>query len=193
MSVFSATLTYLIVGLGNPDEKYRQTFHNAGFLCLDEIAKKLGAAFTKGECRAITAHARQGKTKIILAKPITYMNLSGFSVAELINKYKIEREKFLVVYDDVDLPIGQMRIRAKGSGGTHNGMKDVVAKTGTEEIFRIRIGIGQERHGELADYVLSKITEKEREILSPVLVKAAQAVCDFTDGVGIAKIMLDYN
>lgn len=187
------TPTYLIVGLGNPDEKYRHTFHNVGFLCLDLVAKKLGAKFNKGECRAITAHVRAGGAKIILAKPITYMNLSGFAVTELINKYKIEREKFLVIYDDVDLSLGQVRIRPKGSAGTHNGMRDVLEKTGTEEIFRVRIGIGQERLCELADYVLSKITDKEMEFLAPAISNAADAAYDFATGCGIAEVMQKHN
>jgi len=191
--MFEKTTTYLIVGLGNPDDKYQNTYHNVGFLCLDEIAKKLGVTFNKGECRAITAHIKNGKTKIILAKPITYMNLSGESVNELVRKYKIESDKFLVVYDDVDLPLGDVRIRSKGSGGTHNGMRDIIAKTHTEDFARIRIGIGQPRVSELADYVLSKITDKDFDVLQKAFIKTADAVKEFTDKTDIIKVMQKYN
>ncbi|HPG91783.1 MAG TPA: aminoacyl-tRNA hydrolase [Clostridia bacterium] len=193
MPMFEKTTTYLIVGLGNPDDKYQNTYHNVGFLCLDEIAKKLGVTFNKGECRAITAHIKNGKTKIILAKPITYMNLSGESVNELVRKYKIESDKFLVVYDDVDLPLGDVRIRSKGSGGTHNGMRDIIAKTHTEDFARIRIGIGQPRVSELADYVLSKITDKDFDVLQKAFIKTADAVKEFTDKTDIIKVMQKYN
>jgi len=193
MPMFGKTTTYLIVGLGNPDDKYRKTYHNVGFLCLDEIARKLNTAFNKGECRAITAHVKKDKIKIILAKPITYMNLSGEAVNELIRKYKIESDKFLVVYDDVDLPMGDVRIRAKGSGGTHNGMKDIIAKTHTEEFARIRIGIGQPIVCELADYVLSKISEKDMSMLKTAFEIASDAVIDFLVGTDIIKVMQKYN
>lgn len=193
MPMFEKTTTYLIVGLGNPDDKYQTTYHNVGFLCLDEIAKKVGVSFNKGECRAITAHIKNGKTKIILAKPITYMNLSGDAVNELVRKYKIGSDKFLVVYDDVDLPLGDVRIRSKGSGGTHNGMRDIIAKTHTEDFARIRIGIGQPRVSELADYVLSKITDKDFDVLQKAFIKSADAVKEFTDKTDIIKVMQKYN
>ena len=117
---------YLVVGLGNPDRQYADTFHNVGFLVADRLARLLGASFDKGECRAICAHARLCGEKVIVAKPITYMNLSGESLKELVKKYKIEREKCVVVYDDADMPLGAIRLRKSGSGGSHNGMKNII-------------------------------------------------------------------
>jgi PTH1 family peptidyl-tRNA hydrolase len=184
---------FLVTGLGNPGDEYRQTFHNAGFLCVDEAAKKLGISFTKGECRAITAHYKTPDAKVILAKPITYMNLSGFAVQELVRKYKVEQSKFLVVYDDIDLPLGAIRIKQQGSAGTHNGMKDIVNKMGTTDIMRVRIGIGKEWKGDLADFVLSRISAEDMEVLSSAISKAADAIIDFIKGGDISAIMRKYN
>lgn len=184
---------FLIVGLGNPDEKYQDTFHNVGFMAVDRLAEKLNVKFAKGECRAITAHANFNGAKVIIAKPITYMNLSGDAVRELVNKYKIQRENFLVVFDDVDLPLGSVRIRDHGTAGTHNGMRDVVAKTNTEQIMRIRVGIGQTHFGELCDYVLSKMTDKDKKTLSTAFDNASDAVLDFIRGDSIDQLMQKYN
>ena len=114
---------YLIVGLGNPDSVYKNTFHNVGFMAVDRFAEKIGAEFTKKECKAVTAHAFVGGSKVIIAKPQTYMNLSGESVLSLTAKYKIEQDAFFIVYDDVDLGLGALRVRESGSAGTHNGMR----------------------------------------------------------------------
>lgn len=184
---------YLIVGLGNPDKEYLDTFHNVGFMCVDKAAQKLSAKFTKGECRALTAHITFPQTKIILAKPITYMNLSGEAVYELVKKYKIEKDKCLIIYDDADLPLGELRLRQKGSGGTHNGMKHIVAKMGTEEIFRMRIGIGKAREGDLASFVLSKLRQEDKTMLENAFERGAQAVVDFVKGETYEKVMLKFN
>ena len=117
---------YLIVGLGNPEKKYLNTWHNVGFMCLDRLAEKLDVSFDKSECRCVTAHAKLNGEKVILAKPLTYMNLSGEAVQELVHKYKVEKGNLVVAYDDVDLPLGSVRIRKFGSAGTHNGMKNIV-------------------------------------------------------------------
>ncbi len=184
---------YLIVGLGNPDKEYRQTFHNIGFMCIDRAAELLSAKFSKGECRAVSAHITLPNAKIILAKPITYMNLSGEAVFELVKKYKIEQDKCLIIYDDVDLPLGEVRLRQKGSGGTHNGMKNIVAKMGTEEIYRMRIGIGKAREGDLASFVLSKIRQEDKDALESAFERGAKAVVDFVKGETFEKVMLKYN
>lgn len=158
---------YLVVGLGNPDRQYADTFHNVGFLVADRLARLLGANFDKGECRAICAHARLCGEKVIVAKPITYMNLSGESLKELVKKYKIEREKCVVVYDDADMPLGAIRLRKSGSGGSHNGMKNIIENMRTEDIFRVRVGIGRPQNDrmELKDYVLGKINDGQRTLL----------------------------
>lgn len=186
---------YLIVGLGNPDRQYADTFHNVGFMAVDKLAQNIGVAFDKGECRAICAHARVGGEKVVIAKPITYMNLSGESLRELVKKYKIEREKCLIVYDDADMPLGTLRIRKSGSGGSHNGMKNIIDNMRTEDILRVRVGIGRPQNDrmELKDYVLGKISDEQRSILEPALENAAQAIKMFVSGADADAVMRTFN
>ena len=122
---------YLIVGLGNPEKQYETTFHNMGFLAVGEMADKLGVKFKKKECEASVAEAFLGGEKVILARPLTYMNASGRAVKQLLAKYKAAPENLLVIYDDFDLPKGKLRIRASGSAGTHNGMRSIIGEIGT--------------------------------------------------------------
>ncbi len=183
---------YLIVGLGNPDKKYHNTYHNVGFKCLDAFASLLKCEFNKGECRAITAHASIKGERVILAKPITYMNLSGESVLELVNKYKIEKGHLALCYDDADIPLGDLRIRFCGSGGTHNGANNVIKCLQTEDFVRFRVGIGQ-TETPLADYVLSEIPQKDMEFLSETFDSTAKALYEFCMGHPIQKIMGKYN
>ena len=184
---------YLVVGLGNPEKKYFKTFHNMGFMVVDRLAEKLGVSFTKGECRAVTAHAKINGEKVVIAKPVTYMNLSGEAVQELTHKYKIEKGKLIVVYDDVDIPLGKLRIRQDGSAGTHNGMKNIVQMLSTEDFPRVRIGIGKETKMELVDYVLSQVSDDDHKTLDPILDQAAQALYDFVNGSPIDNVMQKYN
>lgn len=184
---------YLVVGLGNPEKKYFNTFHNLGFMCADRLAAKIGAEFNKAECKSVTAHTRINGEKIIIAKPVTYMNLSGEAVAELTRKYKIEKGNLIVVYDDVDIPQGHLRIRKEGSGGTHNGMKNIVQLLGTTDFPRIRIGIGKDTPMALIDYVLSQITDDDREAIDTALDCAAEALREFTSGTDIDRVMQKYN
>ena len=184
---------YLVVGLGNPEKKYFNTFHNMGFMVVDRLAEKLGVTFTKGECRAVTAHARVNGQKVIVAKPVTYMNLSGEAVQELTHKYKIEKGNLIVVYDDVDIPMGKLRIRQEGSAGTHNGMKNIVQMLSTEDFPRVRIGIGNTTPMALVDYVLSQVSEDDCKTLDPILDQAAQALYDFVNGEPIDHVMQKYN
>ena len=132
---------FLIVGLGNPEKKYEKTFHNMGFLAVGEAAAKLGVKFKKKECEASVAEAFIGGEKVILARPVTYMNASGRAVKQLMAKYKVSPSELLVIYDDFDLPKGKLRIRASGSAGTHNGMRSIIGEIGSSEFPRIRIGI----------------------------------------------------
>ncbi len=187
--------TVLVVGLGNPDEKYQNTFHNVGFGAVNRLAKKLGADFDKGECRALTAHVKKDGVKVIIAKPITYMNLSGESVRELVNKYKIEQQNCIIVYDDADLPVGKLRIRKEGSGGSHNGMLNVIANVGTQNVYRLRIGISRPVLPDMAlmDYVLSKIPSETQQILDKAYDLAADALTEFCFGADIDKVMMDFN
>ena len=186
---------YLVVGLGNPGKEYENTYHNVGFLTVERIAKELGVSFDRGECRALTAHARVNGEKVILAKPITYMNLSGESVAELVHKYKIEADRFVVLYDDMDLPRGNLRIRYQGSAGTHNGMKNEIQRLGTQEFMRMRIGIGHPETPQMdvKDFVLSRISPAAMEQMSPAVDEAVAAVQDFVKGCKREDVMQRHN
>ena len=184
---------YLVVGLGNPEKKYFNTPHNMGFAAADRLAEKLNAEFTKVECKSVTAHVKVNGVKVIIAKPVTYMNLSGDAVAELVRKYKVEKGNLAVVYDDTDIPMGQLRVRAQGSAGSHNGMKSIVQLLGTEDFVRVRVGIGKETPLARIDYVLSQITEEDKQLLDPALDRAAQALSDFVHGCPVDKVMQQYN
>lgn len=185
----------MVVGLGNPDAKYDGTFHNVGFAAVDRFAKLIDATFDKGECRAVTAHKKTPVGKIITAKPITYMNLSGESARELVNKYKIRQSDFIVVYDDADLPVGKVRIRKDGSGGSHNGMKNIIDNLGTQNVYRIRVGIDRPKTEGFAlmDYVLSKIPDEAAKELDAAYDVVAAALKDFCDGNELDAVMRKYN
>lgn len=184
---------YLVVGLGNPEKKYFNTFHNVGFMCVDRLAEKLGVEFSKVECKSVTAHAKINGQKVIIAKPVTYMNLSGQAVVELTNKYKIEKGNLIVVYDDVDIPLGNVRIRKNGSAGTHNGMRNIVQLLGTEDFPRIRVGIGKDTPMALMDYVLSQVTDVDREKLYPAVTHAAEALDEYVNGQPFEQVMQRHN
>ena len=184
---------YLIVGLGNPEKKYFNTFHNVGFMCVDRLAEKLGVEFNKVECKSVTAHARVNGQKVIIAKPVTYMNLSGQAVVELTHKYKIEKGNLIVVYDDVDIPLSNVRIRKDGSAGTHNGMRNIVQLLGTSDFPRIRVGIGKDTPMQLVDYVLSQVQDSDRELLDPAIDHAAQALNEYVNGDPFEQVMQRHN
>lgn len=175
---------YLLVGLGNPGSKYENTFHNSGFAAIDAVADLLHANFSKKSCRAITAETFSGGEKIILAKPQTFMNLSGESVGELLSYYKIPLENLLVFYDDYDLPLGALRVRPHGSAGTHNGMRNIVEKIGSTEFARVRLGINPGEGSEIPiiDYVLSERGRRARELMLPAIDNAAKAAEAFIGG-----------
>ena len=156
---------FIIAGLGNPDRQYEGTRHNAGFDVIDRIAEKYNIAVDTKKHRACIGKGIIGGQKVILAKPQTYMNLSGESIRSLVDYYKIDEEnELLVVYDDISLDVGQLRIRAKGSAGGHNGIKNIIAHLGTEVFPRIKVGVGEKPKGyDLADYVLGHFSKAERE------------------------------
>ncbi len=185
----------LIVGLGNPDDKYKNTFHNLGFMCVDKIAEKLGVTFNKEKCRAQIAEMNILGEKVILAKPLTYMNLSGESVRELLSFYKIDLKDLLVFYDDYDLYKGAVRIREKGSAGTHNGMRNIVAQLGKSDFPRVRLGFKptEQMQIPLINYVLSGIKQEDKEVFSSAIDKSAKAGYDFAHGKPIQEIMQLYN
>lgn len=185
---------YLIVGLGNPDKQYEKTFHNMGYIAVGDVAEQLNAKFKKKECESSVAEAFVGGEKIIIARPLTYMNNSGRAVKQLMAKYKITEDKLLVIYDDYDLPKGKVRIRAGGSAGTHNGMRSVIAETGLKNFARIRIGIRDEAvQIPIINYVLAEIRKDDYELFAAACKKAGEAASAFAGGEDIEKVMCKFN
>lgn len=182
----------LIVGLGNIGKEYENTFHNMGFLAIDTLAEKIGVSMRKTECSAVTGACKIGAERVVLAKPTTYMNLSGGAVKSLLVKYKANIEDVIIIYDDIDLPRFKTRARETGSAGTHNGMRDVVAKCGTSEIKRIRIGIGR-NEGELKDFVLSTLTKSDKETFKTVFGKVADALSEYVADGDFPRLMRTLN
>ena len=185
----------LIVGLGNPDRQYLNTFHNLGFMSVDKAAVILGTEFKKEKFRALLAEKGSGENKIILAKPLTYMNLSGESVREIASFYKIESKDILIIYDDYDLKKGFIRIRESGPAGTHNGMRNVIKELGTENFPRVRIGFKPDAPTviPLIDYVLSGITEEDKPLFDEATSRAGRAAAEFALGAEILSLVNKYN
>ena len=153
----------MIAGLGNPGNEYAKTKHNAGFLFVDALAGHLGASGWKQKENALVAEARIGAEKVLLVKPQTYMNESGRAIGPLMDWYKLEPEDLIVVHDDMDIPAGVVRIRKKGSAGGHNGIKNIIAMTGTSGFKRIKVGVGEKPEGwDLADHVLGRFSSEHR-------------------------------
>lgn len=167
---------WIVVGLGNPGIAYRKSRHNAGFLALDALSDALHIRVAKRGLSGVYGEGVVGGERVVLVKPQTYMNLSGDCVQRVLHFYKAPPERLIVLYDDIDLPVGALRIRASGSAGTHNGMRSVVACVGSENFARVRIGVGGERRGELKDFVLGKPGKAEQAVLADVYRKAADAV-----------------
>lgn len=167
---------YIIAGLGNIGDKYRGTRHNAGFMMIDAFAEKHGAKFGKHQFKSNTAMAEVNGIRVLLLKPDTFMNLSGQAVQEAMQFYQIPAEKVIVIYDDINLGVGELRIRQKGSDGGHNGMKNIIYLTGADTFPRIRVGIGQKPHPDydLAAWVLSAFSAEELQTLS----ETAKTVCE---------------
>ena len=184
----------VIVGLGNPDDKYQGTRHNVGFDVIDLLAEKYNIAVDTKKHRAYIGKGIIGGQKVILAKPQTYMNLSGESVRSLVEYYKVDPEtELLIIFDDISLDVGQLRIRKKGSAGGHNGIKNIIANLGTSVFQRIKVGVGEKPKGyDLADYVLGRFSKEERELIKEGFECAAEAVAMITAGE-IDKAMNKYN
>ena len=184
---------YLIVGLGNPGTKYAHTRHNVGFDVLEKLARKLNVSISREKDEALIGECFVGGQKVILALPQTYMNLSGEAVMRLVNYYKIDPEDLLVVYDDIDLAPGFIRIRKNGSAGTHNGMRSIIGLLGFENFPRLRVGVGQKREGyELADWVLGHYIGEEQDAQDKAFDLAADAIIDYIEN-GIESAMCKYN
>lgn len=177
-------LTWIVAGLGNPGLEYENTRHNAGFLTMDELAKQCGVKLDQMKFKSDCGEAMLGEVRCLLMKPTTYMNLSGDAIAAAANFYKIPPEQVLVIYDDISLPPGKLRLRRKGSAGGHNGIKSIIAQLGTEEFPRIRVGVGAKPNPQydLADWVLSKFSEEDMTALQPALEHAADAAKKIVSG-----------
>ena len=156
---------FLIVGLGNPGSQYEDTRHNIGFKVIDNIAKEYNIEINRQKFKGMCGEGFINGEKVILLKPTTYMNLSGESIREVVDFYKISNEDVLVIYDDISLDVGRLRIREKGSAGGHNGIKSIIAHLGTDIFPRIKVGVGQP-NVDLVNYVLGKFTKEEMEVLS---------------------------
>lgn len=173
----SGKITWIIAGLGNPGMTYANTRHNAGFMGLDQLAKMNNIDVKTMKFKADTGDGSIGGERCLLMKPTTFMNLSGEAISQAAAFYKIPPERIVIMYDDITLPPGKLRIRRKGSAGGHNGMKSIIALLGTDEFPRVRIGVGAKPNPDydLADWVLSKFTDEDMKALTPALENAAKA------------------
>jgi len=179
-SILNTPTVYLIAGLGNPGKEYHHNRHNIGFMLVSRLAEQLNVAFSRVQSRALVTDTNYQGNKVILAKPQTYMNLSGQAVASLVRFYKIELIHFLVVYDDVDLPFGRIRIRPSGGSGGQKGMQSIINQLGTQDFPRMRLGIGRPPGSqEASSYVLRDFSGEDAEFLPSVLDRGVQAVLTF--------------
>lgn len=167
---------YIIVGLGNPTREYQATRHNVGFDAITRLSDDLNISLDTKKHKAICGKGMIAGERVVLAQPQTFMNLSGESVRELIDFYKVSNENIIVIYDDISLDVGQLRIRQKGSAGGHNGIKNIIAHLGTDEFIRIKVGVGDKPKGwDLADYVLSRFKEEDELKIREALKKVSLA------------------
>lgn len=178
---------YVIAGLGNPGRKYEKTRHNMGFLVLDEFADRHGIKVSKIKHKALVGEGRVGGEKVLLVKPQTYMNLSGKSLREVMSYYDVPIKNLIVVYDDLDIGAGALRIRKKGSAGSHNGMKSVIYQLQSDDFPRVRVGIGAGSGMDWKDFVTGRVSGDEADILAKAVGRAAEALdCILEDGIDIA-------
>ncbi len=184
---------YLIVGLGNPEKDYAGTRHNMGFDVINELAKEYNIKVEKSKFKGLYGAGTIEGEKVILLKPQTFMNLSGESLAEIINFYKISTKDIIIVYDDIDITTGSIRIRKSGSAGTHNGMKSVIAHLNTSDFYRVRVGIGSPNgKTDMIHYVIGTVSKEEREVLQEGILKAKEAIVEIIKN-GIDKAMNKFN
>ena len=178
------SIEYLIVGLGNPDKKYENTRHNAGYLAVDYIAEELGVKINRVKFKSFVGEAKLGSHRVLLVKPATYMNNSGQAVVDAMKFYKIQPENVIILLDDINLDVGKMRIRLKGSDGGQNGMKNIIYLSGSDQFPRIKIGIGKKPHPDydLAAWVLSRFGSDEQKELETVKKNCLDAVGLILDG-----------
>ena len=185
---------FLIVGLGNPEKKYDKTRQNIGFDIIDALADKYNISMNEKKHKALCGTGVIDGVKVLLAKPQTYMNLSGDSVAEIVNFYKIDpEEEMIVIFDDISLAPGNIRVRKKGSAGGHNGIKSIIARTGTQNFMRIKVGVGEKPAGwDLADHVLGHFSREDRALVEDAIKDAEAAAVLMMQGQ-VDKAMNDFN
>ncbi len=175
---------FLIAGLGNPDKRYEKTRHNVGFDTIDALAERFHISVSEKKHKALCGTGVIEGIKVLLVKPQTYMNLSGDSIAEIVNFYKLDpEEEMLVIFDDISLAPGNIRVRKKGSAGGHNGIKSIIARTGTQNFMRIKVGVGEKPEGwDLADYVLGRFGEEDRQKVEEAIGEAVDAAVLMVQG-----------
>ena len=185
---------WLIVGLGNPGENYARTRHNIGFRAVDCLAGQLGAKIDRAKFRGLYGQATYNGLKLILLKPQTFMNNSGLSVMDAARFYKLPPERVIVLFDDISLDVGRLRVRAEGSAGGHNGIKSIIGGLNSQSFPRVKIGVGAKPHPdyELADWVLSNFTKDEEKLLAPVVEDAASAALELIEN-GVQAAASKYN
>ena len=181
----------VIVGLGNPGKKYSETRHNIGFKVLEEVARRHGVQKEESRFDALIAHITLNGQKVLLVKPLTYMNLSGKAVQPLLHWYKVDLVDFMVVYDDMDLPVGSLRLRAEGGSGGHKGLTSIIERLGSREFSRLRLGIGRPDR-ETIDWVLGTFGPEEKEMVQAMINGAADRL-EYWSAQGIVKAMNEYN
>ena len=189
-----APVSWLVVGLGNPGAKYENTRHNVGFMTADILAGRSGEPIRRVKYHALTSEAVIGGQSVLLMKPTTFMNLSGQAVSEAARFYKIPADHVLVISDDVDLPLGKLRIRKSGSAGGHNGLKNIIQLLGTDQFPRLKIGVGGKPHPDydMADWVLGQFQGEDKKTIDAAAARAADAVeCLLADGID--RAMNQYN
>lgn len=179
----------IIVGLGNPGVKYERTRHNAGFMVVDYFAECIDVKIKDKGFSSLYGTTSVSGERIILAKPQTYMNLSGEAVKGLASYYKESPENILIIYDDIELPLGQIRIRKEGSGGTHNGMKNIIQELGSTNIKRIRVGLGVDKNMDLKDYVLERLPKDQMEIVDKMKMKISEGLVEYIKDKDFDKLM----
>lgn len=184
---------YIVAGLGNPGAEYSRNLHNLGFMTIDKLAEKYGVKFEKSGFSAKYSIINVNGVKVMFIKPQTFMNLSGVALRAAASYYKVPTGNIIVVYDDVDIPIGSVRIRQSGSAGTHNGMRSIVNELGSTEFPRVRIGIKPDRPFSLIDYVLSNVRAEDVSSFDSAINVATDAIDEFIKGDSIEKIMCRHN
>lgn len=191
---FSSSVEYMVVGLGNPDKKYENTRHNTGFICLDKVAEKFGANVNRIKFKSLVGECTIGGKKVLLMKPQTYMNNSGQAVVEAMNFYKIPAENVVLIFDDISLDVGKMRIRRKGSDGGQNGVKNIIYLSGKDTFPRIKVGIGKKPHPDydLAKWVLSKFSGDEIKLIDQMADNCCEALPYILEG-NVDKAMNLFN